>query len=169
MLYPNKNTIVAGAPVKTAAIPTPPSTIARPSKTAAPKAPAGTALVVEDDLKSAQLIRILLETHGFKVLHAPSAEAAMVLASEHELSLITLDIMLPHMDGLEFLVRLKRVPELALVPLVVISSVADRAQVMELGASAVLLKPMRRQEFQDTFIALGIFPPTELEEVTELA
>ena len=82
----------------------------------------------------------------------------MVLASEHELSLITLDIMLPNMDGWEFLVRLKRVPEIASVPLVVISSVADREKGLELGAAAVLLKPMRRKEFQDTFIALGVFP-----------
>ena len=54
-----------------------------------------TALVVEDDLKSADLIRVQLEAEGFKVLHAASAEAALVLAVQQPLSLITLDIMLP--------------------------------------------------------------------------
>ncbi|HUG39303.1 MAG TPA: PAS domain S-box protein, partial [Longimicrobiales bacterium] len=62
-----------------------------------------TALVVEDDLKSAELIRAQLEGEGFTVVHAPTAEAALVLARQQPLSLITLDIMLPDMDGWEFL------------------------------------------------------------------
>ena len=79
------------------------------------EAPAGarTALVVEDDFKSADLIRVQLEAEGFKVLHAASAEAALVLAVQQPLSLITLDIMLPNMDGWEFLSRLKQVPDAA--------------------------------------------------------
>ena len=68
-----------------------------------------TALVVEDDLKSAELIRVQLEAEGFTVLHAASAEAALLLAVQQPLSLITLDIMLPNMDGWEFLSRLKQV------------------------------------------------------------
>ena len=74
---------------------------------------ARTALVVEDDFKSAELIRVQLEAEGFKVLHAASAEAALVLAVQQPLSLITLDIMLPNMDGWEFLSRLKQVPDAA--------------------------------------------------------
>src|SRR6202011_580782 len=56
---------------------------------------ARTALVVEDDLKSAELIRVQLEAEGFKVLHASSAEDALVLAVQEPLSLIILDIILP--------------------------------------------------------------------------
>ncbi len=126
-----------------------------------PKITAGNALVVEDDYKSAQLIRILLESQGFKVLHAPTAEAAFILAAENVLSVITLDIMLPNMNGWEFLVRLQRVPELARVPIVVISCVADPAHGFALGAAAILQKPLRRQLFQDTFIGLGLFPAPE--------
>jgi hypothetical protein len=63
---------------------------------------ARTALVVEDDYKAADLIRVQLEAEGFKVLHAASAEAAMVLAMQQPMSLITLDIMLPNMDGWTF-------------------------------------------------------------------
>ena len=72
----------------------------------------GVALVVEDDFKAAELIRVQLEAQGFTVLHAASAEAALVLAIQQPLSLITLDILLPNMDGWEFLGRLKKVPEL---------------------------------------------------------
>ena len=79
----------------------------RPSRRPSPgvEAPAGarTALVVEDDFKSADLIRVQLEAEGFTVLHAASAEAALALAVQQPLSLITLDIMLPDMDGWEFL------------------------------------------------------------------
>ena len=89
---------------------------------------AGMALVVEDDFKSAELIRVQLEAEGFKVLHAASAEAALALAVQQPLSLITLDIMLPNMDGWEFLGRLKQVPELSRIPVVIISIVADRKQ-----------------------------------------
>ncbi|HMI55143.1 MAG TPA: PAS domain S-box protein, partial [Gemmatimonadaceae bacterium] len=78
-----------------------------------------TALVVEDDYKSAELIRVQLEAEGFEVVHAASAEAALVVAIQQPLSLITLDIMLPNMDGWELLSRLKQVPELRRVPVVI--------------------------------------------------
>ena len=69
--------------------------------------------MVEDDFKSAELIRVQLEAEGFTVLHAASAEAALALAVQQPLSLITLDIMLPNMDGWEFLGRIKQVPDAA--------------------------------------------------------
>src|SRR5712671_1796195 len=53
-----------------------------------------TALVVEDDYKSADLIRVQLEAEGFVVLHAASAEVALVLAVQQSVSLITLDMLL---------------------------------------------------------------------------
>src|SRR5690606_18954085 len=61
-----------------------------------------TALVVEDDPRSAELIRVQLEAQGFTVLHAENGEDGLVLAMERPLSLIILDIMLPQMDGWEF-------------------------------------------------------------------
>ena len=53
-----------------------------------------------------------LEGEGFEVLHAETAEAALVMAAQQPLALITLDILLPGVDGWELLGRLKRVPEL---------------------------------------------------------
>ena len=70
------------------------------------------ALVVEDDFKSADLIRVQLEAEGFKVVHAATAEAALAIAAEESVSLVTLDIMLPDVDGWELLSRLKQVPAL---------------------------------------------------------
>ena len=119
---------------------------------------ARTALVVEDDFKSAELIRVQLEAEGFTVLHAASAEAALVLAVQQPLSLITLDIMLPNMDGWEFLSRLKQVPDLRRIPVVIISIVADRNKGFSLGAAAVMQKPISRQELYESLVDLGLFP-----------
>jgi PAS domain S-box-containing protein len=117
-----------------------------------------TALVVEDDFKSAELIRLQLESEGFKVLHAASAEAALALAVQQPLSLITLDIMLPNMDGWDFLARIKQVPSLNRIPVVIISIVADRNKGFALGAAAIMQKPISRQELYESLVELGLFP-----------
>ncbi|MEO6066692.1 MAG: response regulator [Gemmatimonadales bacterium] len=122
---------------------------------------ARTALVVEDDYKSADLIRIQLEAEGFTVLHAASAEAALALAVQQPLSLITLDIMLPNMDGWEFLARIKQVPTLKHIPVVIISIVADRNKGFALGAAAVMQKPISRQELYESLVEIGLFPVSQ--------
>jgi PAS domain S-box-containing protein len=116
------------------------------------------ALVVEDDIQSADLIRLHLEAEGFTVLHAASAETALALAVQQPPSLITLDIMLPNMDGWEFLGRLKQVPSLVCIPVVIISIVADRNRGFALGAAAVMQKPMSRQELSESLVELGLLP-----------
>ncbi len=122
---------------------------------------APTALVVEDDPKSAALIRLQLEAEGFRVLHARSAEAALGLAVEQPLTLITLDILLPRMDGWEFLARLKQMPQLACVPVVIISIVADQHKGFALGAAAILQSPISRQDLYGALTSLGLLPVIE--------
>ncbi len=117
-----------------------------------------TALVVEDDFKSADLIRVQLEAQGFKVLHAASAEAGLALAMQEPMSLITLDIMLPNMDGWELLSRIKQVPALARIPIVIVSIVADRNRGFALGAAAVMQKPISRQELYESLAGMALVP-----------
>jgi PAS domain S-box-containing protein len=137
-----------------------------------PDQPSGppTALVVEDDATSADLIRVLLEAEGFTVLHAASAETALRLAVQQPLSLITLDIMLPDMNGWEFLDRLKQHGELKLVPVVLIAAAgaADPIGGFSLGAAAVLHKPISRQELFSTMVGLGLFPLAQGRKLTML-
>jgi CheY-like chemotaxis protein len=134
------------------------------------KSPTGapTALVVEDDVKSAGLIRVQLEAEGFKVLQASSAEEALVIAAKEPLSLITLDIMLPNMDGWEFLGRIKQVPALARIPVLIVSIVAEVNKGFALGASAIMQKPISRQELYETLVDLGLFPRTEAQPLKVL-
>ncbi|HTA21675.1 MAG TPA: response regulator, partial [Polyangia bacterium] len=123
---------------------------------------ARTALVVEDDLKAADLIRLQLEAEGFKVLHAASAEAALALAVQQPLSLITLDVLLPTMDGWALLAHLKQAPALGRIPVVVISIVADRTKGFALGAAAVMQKPISRQQLYESLVDLGLVPRAEV-------
>ncbi|QJR35426.1 response regulator [Gemmatimonas groenlandica] len=118
------------------------------------------ALVVEDDPKSAGILRLHLESDGFQVLHASSAEAALVLAARQPLALITLDIMLPNMDGWEFLAQIKETPMLARVPVVIISMVVDHNKGFALGAAAMMQKPVSRRELCESLVGLGLFPRT---------
>ncbi|MDB4964591.1 MAG: hybrid sensor histidine kinase/response regulator [Myxococcales bacterium] len=119
---------------------------------------ARTALVVEDDLPSAGLIRMQLEAEGFQVLHAASAEMALTMAAQQPLSLITLDIMLPTMDAWEFLGRIKQVPSLSRIPVVIISMVEARTKAFALGVAAVMQKPISRQELHEALDELGLIP-----------
>jgi PAS domain S-box-containing protein len=127
-----------------------------------------TVLVVEDDFTAAELIRVQLKAEGFQVLHAASAEAALVLAAQQPLSLITLDILLPNMDGWELLSRLKQMPALSRIPVVIISIVADRNKGFALGAAAVLQKPISRQELYEALLELRLFPVSQGQETKVL-
>jgi len=109
---------------------------------------ARTALVVEDDESAADLIRLLLEADGFEVIVAESAEAALAMAPRPDLSLITVDIQLPGIDGWEFLLRIREIPALADVPVVIIAGVADRNLALASGAVAVLQKPISRPQLK---------------------
>jgi PAS domain S-box-containing protein len=128
--------------------------------TPAPTSGLPIALVVEDGLKSAGSIRVQLEVEGFKVLHAASAEAALAIAEQQPLALIALDIMLADMDGWEFLGRIKQIPSLARVPVVIVSVAADEGRGFALGASAIMQKPLSRLELYEALVQLGLFPLT---------
>ena len=119
------------------------------------------ALVVEDDDRSADLVRLLLEAEGFKVIRAMSAEDAMEVAPQHALSLITLDLQLPGADGWEFLANLRESATLAQVPVVVIAGVADTNMALKGGAAAVLQKPISRLQLKSALANLGLDPARE--------
>jgi len=114
------------------------------------------ALVVEDDEQSANLIRVQLEAEGFTVVLAHSAEAALILAQQQTFSLITLDVLLPNMDGWEFLSQIKALPTLEQIPVVIISMFADRNKGFALGAASVVQKPVSRETFFATLGELGL-------------
>ena len=114
------------------------------------------ALVVEDDDHSADLVRLLLEAEGFSVVRAASAEAALTIAPQQVLSLITLDIRLPGMNGWDFLAQIRESDALAHVPVVIISGTDDNNLGLRRGAAAVLQKPIGRAQLKASLASLGL-------------
>jgi len=114
------------------------------------------ALVIEDDDQAADLVRLLLEAEGFRVVRAVSGEAALVLAAQQELGLITIDIQLPGMDGWEFLGRIRELESLAHVPVVIVSGLTHARAVTPDLALVVLQKPLSRAELKTSMARLGL-------------
>ncbi|WP_104126961.1 response regulator [Cryobacterium sp. Y57] len=115
-------------------------------------------LVIEDDAKGAEVLRLLLEAEEFRVIIARSGEEGLNLAPKQRLSLITLDIRLPGMDGWGFLIRLHEFSDLAAVPIVIIAGDTDVSLALTHGAAAVLEKPISRHALQQSLQALDLSP-----------
>jgi signal transduction histidine kinase/CheY-like chemotaxis protein len=126
------------------------------------------ALVVEDSDDAAALMQAQLEAEGFAVRRVASAEDALELASELTPNLITLDILLPGMDGWEFLAQLRLTARWEGVPVVVVSVVADQGRGFSLGAALVLQKPVGRDALIKGLERLGLTPQGHQRELTVL-
>jgi len=116
------------------------------------------ALVIEDNDKDADLICLLLEAEGFVVLRASNAEDGLLMASQQVLSLITLDIELPGMDGWEFLQQLRDSNTLSQVPVVIVAGQADSHMALARGAAAAMQKPISRTLLKAALAGLGLQP-----------
>lgn len=120
-------------------------------------------LVVEDDDRAADLIRLKLESDDCQVMRAASAEAALAMLDEGMLpDLISLDILLPGMDGWEFLAKIKEDRRIGDIPVVIISILAECGKGLSLGAAEVLQKPVLSDDLYDALKKLGVpqQPPT---------
>lgn len=108
-----------------------------------PRAPvAGTVLVVDDDPISRDLIERTLARQGLRIEHAASGEQALIFAKQLRPDAITLDVMMPGMDGWAVLSALKADPELAEIPVILLSFVGNKSLGFALGASDYLTKPV---------------------------
>jgi signal transduction histidine kinase/DNA-binding response OmpR family regulator/CHASE3 domain sensor protein len=113
-------------------------------------------LVIEDDPASSRLLTRSLEMEGMRVTCTATGEQALEWLAHNIPELITLDIMLPGMDGWEVLSRIKQIPQLAIVPVVIVSIVADGKRGIALGASQVLQKPVSHAELKNALTAIGL-------------
>jgi DNA-binding response OmpR family regulator len=116
------------------------------------------ALIIEDDKQASTVMTAQLKAAGFRVRHAVSAEMALQYVNEFTPDLITLDIVLPGMDGWDFLARVKELPSWANVPVVVVSVVANHEIGVSMGAAAVLQKPFGPHELMHELDRLGFAP-----------
>lgn len=101
-----------------------------------------TVLVVDDDPADAALIAGHLSREGFATLVAHGGREALRLARERRPFAITLDILMPEMDGWEVLQALKATPDTSAIPVIVVSISPDRETGLALGAVGVVAKPV---------------------------
>jgi two-component system phosphate regulon response regulator PhoB len=103
-----------------------------------------TLLVVEDDPDIRELLAYTLGKEGYEVLQAPSGEAGYKAIADKKPDLVVLDVMLPGMDGLELLRRVKADAALKNTPVILVSAKGEEADVvsgLELGADDYVTKP----------------------------
>ncbi|HET7677967.1 MAG TPA: response regulator transcription factor [Candidatus Limnocylindrales bacterium] len=103
-------------------------------------------LVVDDDPKIVQLVRMYLEREGFRVVAAHDGRAALAAFRERRPALIVLDLMLPLLDGLEVCRAVRAESDVPIVMLSARSTVADRIRGLEDGADDYLPKPFSPAE-----------------------
>jgi CheY-like chemotaxis protein len=118
-----------------------------PASAAAGEGPhvAGTVLVLDAEAAVRDLMQRFLLTEGFRVVTAAGGEDGLRLARELRPEAITLDVMMPGMDGWAVLAALKGDPAVADVPVVMLTIVDDRNLGYALGASEYLTKPIDRE------------------------
>lgn len=105
-------------------------------------------LIVEDDQAMALGLNINLEAEGYEVFHAASAEKGMALLGELSFDLVVLDLMLPGMDGIEALRKIRKDdPRLPVLILTAKSGVNDKVEGLRAGADDYLTKPFHLEEF----------------------
>ncbi|HEV8598928.1 MAG TPA: GAF domain-containing protein [Gemmatimonadales bacterium] len=106
---------------------------------------AGTVLVIDDDPAARAITRRVLSREGYGVVEAADGESGLRLARELAPQLITLDILMPGMDGWAVLAGLKADPALAGIPVILQTILEDRNLGFALGASEYLTKPIDRK------------------------
>ena len=102
-------------------------------------------LVVDDDPTVRDLMRQFLEREGFAVVTAAGGREGLQLAREIQPAAITLDVMMPDLDGWTVLAAIKGDPELAGIPVVLASIVDEKSRGYALGAVEYMLKPIDRE------------------------
>ena len=115
-------------------------------------------LLVDDDDRVRELVRVTLELEGYAVREAGSAEEGMRAIEERKPDLILLDVMMPHVDGWEMLRRIQEQHGAGAIPVVMFSGKADeeaQRQAASRGARGFVGKPFDLQQLVDQTKAIA--------------
>ena len=119
-----------------------------------PSPSARTVLVVDDDPEAVSLIASHLAQAGYETVTALNGADAVRLARAGRPFAITLDVMMPEMDGWEVMRELKCHPETAQIPVIIVSLSDDRETGVALGAVGVITKPVDRAQLSEQLAKL---------------
>lgn len=104
-------------------------------------------LAVDDVPSNLEILQVRLEAQGYEVITAADGEEALAKIREFEPDLVLLDIMMPKIDGIEVVKRLKRDASLSFLPVILVTAKADTQDVvagLEAGADDYLTKPFEQ-------------------------
>jgi signal transduction histidine kinase/DNA-binding response OmpR family regulator/HAMP domain-containing protein len=122
-----------------------PAPAASPLPAEAPADGRATVLVVDDDAAVRSLLTKTLEKEGYRVISAGNGVEALRLAREHRPQAITLDVLMPQMDGWAALKALKADDDLCNIPVIMVTVLNERGMAIPLGAADFVTKPVDRQ------------------------
>ena len=137
-------TIVVPARADRARAPVPESSVPAPQGDGS----AGTVLVIDDDADARALLRRLLTAEGYRVEEAHDGAAGLEIARALRPSAITLDVLMPGMDGWAVLKQLRSDDALADTPVIMVSVLREQQLGVALGASEYVTKPVDRKQLR---------------------
>ena len=111
--------------------------------------PIKSVLVVEDEQAISDLVAFHLEQHGYEPVVSAEGKRALKLLDKRQPALVILDLMLPDLDGIEILKRVRANPETARLPIILLTAraeEADRVLGLEMGADDYVVKPFSPRE-----------------------
>ena len=104
-----------------------------------------TILIIDDDPTVSELMKRQLSKEGYQVIIAPNGKDGIRLARELKPDAITLDILMPEMDGWSVLRTLKADPEVSNIPVIMASILDEKNKGFSLGAADFLSKPIQKE------------------------
>jgi signal transduction histidine kinase/DNA-binding response OmpR family regulator len=115
-------------------------------------------VIIEDDRRSLDLLRLYLEGAGVEVVGVRDGATGLEVVRQRRPSAVVLDIRLPGMDGWDVLATLKADPATAPIPVVVVSMVDERGRGFALGAAEYLVKPVSRDDVLSALTRVTVLP-----------
>ena len=110
-----------------------------------------TILVIDDDDDIRAVLAMVLDEAGFRVVTAANGREALEhLREDPQPDVILLDLMMPEMDGYQFRAEQQRDPALRAIPTLIVTAGTVTPRVEELGAEAILRKPVSLRRLVDT-------------------
>lgn len=110
-----------------------------------------TVMIIEDETDAAELFGEMMRLNGFRVIKMFSSTPAIPMIAQEKPDVILLDIMMPDISGLEVLRFMQREPELAKIPVIVVSAKSMPSDIkngLEAGAAIYLTKPVGFQDLK---------------------
>ena len=108
-------------------------------------------LVIDDERISQKLLTVHFQKLGFAVRTASTVDEAFKLLKTELIHVITCDWMMPEVNGLEFLERVKKMPEYQNIPVVMVSAASETdelSQAIALGAAGIVKKPFSASDIK---------------------